>query len=839
VILYYQVEMKRSHSQQQQGVEILELQPLGAGCEVGRSCHILRYKGKTIMLDCGILPSFVGVEALPLYLSEGAGVDPASIDIIFITHFHLDHCAALPHFTERMRGFKGRIFATHPTVAVMQMILRDFIKVTAIAADNPNALYSAEDIDSCIAKIEMVDLRQKINVGGVQFMLLNAGHVLGAAMVMIEMGGVRILYTGDYSCEEDRHLASAECPKDLPPNVLIVEATYGMQVHESRADRERRFCEAVEKIVKRGGRCLIPIFALGRAQELMLILEEYWHSNPSLQSIPVYYANKMAENSLEVYRTYISHMNARVQQQVGSDHNPWRFQYIKETQPKTFKDTGPCVMLASPGMLQSGFSRNLFDAWCEDAKNGVVLAGYSVEGTLARTLETNPLEVESAQKKRMNRRISIDRVSFAAHADSAQTSNFVEQLRPDAIVLVHGERNEMRRLCDALGRKQKNQGGFRGVYMPRNNEALRFRFQEEKVIRLIGKLAEKALRPGVRLQGILVHHEFETLLLQPSELARFTPLATHSLRQRLHVPYRSSFAMLKAFVTAMYADTQEQDVDAEGQASSFTANIKLDKSALALSKLKKRALAVAGGIVVATHYPPDRVILSWAASPIGDMVADSLVAVLAQAEVSQASIKASSRPCSHDHSTTNSESAHLHEEEDEEVISLPLLDSTSSMNNSASSSSTEAADLAEATKWTEDVPWARELLVSDSSLLKTDLSSHIPAATNSNIPLRVLEVEVDSSRLTAQLKRRKDILYRMLCDQYGHNLVSQEDESTLTEGDAYCIRVSLDDKSAKIRCSLSEGFTVEAEEGDDSRVRLGSALERACDLVNELFKPVK
>lgn len=837
--------MKRSFSHsQQQGVEILELQPLGAGCEVGRSCHILRYKGKTIMLDCGILPSFVGLEALPLYLSEGAGVDPASIDIIFITHFHLDHCAALPHFTERMRGFKGRIFATHPTVAVMQMILRDFIKVTAIAADNPNALYSAEDIDACIAKIEMVDLRQKINVGGVQFMLLNAGHVLGAAMVMIEMGGVRILYTGDYSCEEDRHLASAECPKDLPPNVLIVEATYGMQVHESRADRERRFCEAVEKIVKRGGRCLIPIFALGRAQELMLILEEYWHSNPSLQTIPVYYANKMAENSLEVYRTYISHMNARVQQQVGSDHNPWRFQHIKETQPKTFKDVGPCVMLASPGMLQSGFSRNLFDAWCEDAKNGVVLAGYSVEGTLARTLETNPLEVESAQKKRMNRRISIDRVSFAAHADSAQTSNFVEQLRPDAIVLVHGERNEMRRLCDALGRKQKNQGGFRGVYMPRNNEALRFRFQEEKVIRLIGKLAEKTLRPGVRLQGILVHHEFETLLLQPSELARFTPLATHSLRQRLHVPYRSSFAMLKAFVTAMYADTQEQDVDAEGQSASFTANIKLDKSALALSKLKKRALAVAGGMVVATHYPPDRVVLSWAASPIGDMVADSLVAVLAQAEVSQASIKASSRPCSHDHSESG-EHSHLHkvqaeDEEEEEVISLPLLDATST-SLSASSSSSEAVDIAEATKWSETVPWARDLLLSDSSLLKAEASSQVPAVTNLNSSVRVLEVEVDSSRLTAQLKRRKDILYRMLCDQYGHNLVSREDaENESREDDViYCIRVSLDDKSAKITCSLSAGFNVEAEEGEDSRVRLGSALERACDLVNDLFKPVR
>jgi cleavage and polyadenylation specificity factor subunit 3 len=843
--------MKRSHSQQQQqlGVEILELQPLGAGCEVGRSCHILRYKGKTIMLDCGILPSFFGVEALPLYLSEGAGIDPASIDIIFITHFHLDHCAALPHFTERMRGFKGRIFATHPTVAVMQMILRDFIKVTAIAADNPNALYSAEDIDACIAKIEMVDLRQKINVGGVQFMLLNAGHVLGAAMVMIEMGGVRILYTGDYSCEEDRHLAAAECPKDLPPNVLIVEATYGMQVHESRVDRERRFCEAVEKIVKRGGRCLIPIFALGRAQELMLILEEYWHSNPSLQSIPVYYANKMAENSLEVYRTYISHMNARVQQQVGSDHNPWRFEHIKETQPKTFKDVGPCVMLASPGMLQSGFSRNLFDSWCEDAKNGVVLAGYSVEGTLARTLETNPLEVESAQKKRMIRRISIDRVSFAAHADSAQTSNFVDQLRPDAVVLVHGEKNEMRRLCEALGRKQKNRGGFRGVYMPENNTAVKFRFQEEKIVRLIGKLAEKALRPGVRIQGILVHHEFETLLLQPSELARFTPLATHSLRQRLHVPYRSSFAMLKAFIIAMYADTKEQDVDAEGQSASFTANVKLDKSALALSKLKKRALSVANGLVLATHYPPDRVVLSWSASPIGDMVADSLVAVLAQAEVSQASVKASSKSCSHDHSdTSHTGGSHVdHQEaeidEDEEVISLPLLDaSLTSKASTTHSNASEAVDIEAATKWTEEIPWARDLLQSDSSLVKPESSSQLSQSTFPTTVLRVLEVEVDSSRLIAQLKRRRDILFRMLCDQYGHNLVSQEEEVIITStGDEeiiYCIHVSLDDKSAKIKCSL-KGFTVEAKEGDDTRVRLGSALERACDLVSDLYKPVK
>lgn len=237
----------------------------------------------------------------------------------------MDHCAALPHFTERMTGFKGRIFATHPTIAVMRMVLQDFVRVTTIASDDPNALYDQRDIDACLARIEAVDLRQKVNVDGVQFLFFNAGHVLGAAMVLLEIAGVRILYTGDYSCEEDRHLMAAEVPRDFPPNVLIVEATYGMQVHEGREQRERRFTEAVEKIVKRGGRVLIPVFALGRAQELLLILEEYWAANPHLRNIPIYHASKMAGKSLEVYRTYISHMNARIQKQMG-DRNPWNFQ---------------------------------------------------------------------------------------------------------------------------------------------------------------------------------------------------------------------------------------------------------------------------------------------------------------------------------------------------------------------------------------------------------------------------------------------------------------------------------------------------------------------------------
>jgi len=895
------------------GVEFLELQPLGAGCEVGRSCHVLRFKGKTLMLDCGILPSFTGVEALPLYFSEGSALHPSEVDVIFITHFHLDHCAALPHFTERMQGFRGRIFATHPTVAVMRMVLRDFVKVSAIAADSPNALYSGADIDACLARIECVDLRQRVNVGGVNFQLLNAGHVLGAAMVMLEMAGVRVLYTGDYSCEEDRHLAAAECPRDLPPNVLIVEATYGMTVHEGREQRERRFCEAVEKVVRRGGRCLIPVFALGRAQELMLILEEYWRANASLQAIPIFHANKMAEKSLEVYRTYIGHMNARMQQQVG-DHNPWNFQFVRETHPKTFRDSGPCVMLASPGMLQSGFSRKLFDAWCEDARNGVVLAGYSVEGTLARALEQNPVEVESLQKRRLTRRIGIERVSFAAHADSLQTGNFIEQLRPDAIVLVHGERNEMRRLCDALARKYRAAAGFRGCYMPRNNEAVRFRFQEERVVRLVGGLADRPLRPGVRVQGILVHHHFETLLLQPAELARFTQLATHSLRQRLHVPYRSSFAMLKAFVRAMYTDSEEKPEEAGAAAPAPTPAASASSSAPAPpAAARKRVLSVAGGLVTATHQPPDRVVLTWAASPVGDMIADSLVAVIAQAEVSQASVMRTSKPCGHSHGAHGAHGAHSHADEEDDGIAAPTpADRVAAVAAAVAAAKSAAAakaaaasgdvedDVAEAraaAEWVAGEPWARDILSSDSGPFAAAESAAAAAAAAAEAgeagagaaaaggrpAARLLDVDVVAAAggagagraasgpppvavavpassgaaargggggsgggdallaLAPPARRRRDMLVRVLRDQYGAASVRVADEGAPR---GFCVHVALDDKSARVRFgdgaggAGGAGFSVEASEGADDRVQLGPALERACELVDELFRPV-
>ena len=140
----------------------------------------------------------------------------------------------------------------------------------------------------------------------------------------------------------------------------------------------------VHTIVKRGGRCLLPVFALGRAQELLLILDEYWQKNPELHNVPIYYASALAKKCMMVYQTYTNMMNARIREQAKTS-NPFKFKHIMNLKSiQQFDDVGPCVMMASPGMLQSGLSRELLELWCVDKRNGVIIPGYVIEGTLGR-----------------------------------------------------------------------------------------------------------------------------------------------------------------------------------------------------------------------------------------------------------------------------------------------------------------------------------------------------------------------------------------------------------------------------------------------------------------------
>lgn len=231
-------------------------------------------------------------------------------------------------------------------------------------------------------------------------------------MYMIDIAGLKVLYTGDYSREEDRHLVKAEVPPTRP-DVLIVESTYGVQSLEGREEKELRFTNLVHSIIRRGGHVLLPTFALGRAQELLLILDEYWKKHPDLHSVPIYYASSLARKCMAVYQTYIHTMNSNIRSRFARRDNPFVFKYVlsySSPYSASFKslfrhisnvpqargwerkiaEGPPCVVLASPGMLQSGTSRELFELWAPDSRNGLIVTGYSVEGTPARVSYPSP-----------------------------------------------------------------------------------------------------------------------------------------------------------------------------------------------------------------------------------------------------------------------------------------------------------------------------------------------------------------------------------------------------------------------------------------------------------------
>ncbi|CAH0695595.1 unnamed protein product [Spodoptera exigua] len=564
----------------------LTIRPLGAGQEVGRSCIMLEFKGKKIMLDCGIHPGLSGMDALPFVDL----IEADEVDLLLISHFHLDHSGALPWFLTKT-SFKGRVFMTHATKAIYRWLVSDYIKVSNISTEQ--MLYTESDLEGSMDRIETINFHEEKDVRGVRFWAYNAGHVLGAAMFMIEIAGVKILYTGDFSRQEDRHLMAAEIPT-VHPDVLITESTYGTHIHEKREERESRFTGLVSEIVQRGGRCLIPVFALGRAQELLLILDEYWSLHPELQDIPIYYASSLAKKCMAVYQTYVNAMNDRIRRQIAIN-NPFVFRHISNLKGiDHFEDIGPCVIMASPGMMQSGLSRELFESWCTDPKNGVIIAGYCVEGTLAKTILSEPEEITSMSGQKLPLKMSVDYISFSAHTDYQQTSEFINILKPPHVVLVHGEQNEMSRLKAALQREHR---GRLLIHTPRNTQLLALTFRGDKTAKVMGSLAMEKPEPGTQLQGILVKRNFNYHILAPSDLNKYTELTQSEVTQRQSIHYSGSLGLLRHVVMQLAG------------AIDF------------LSETRWRVYSC-----VDLTLENNMITLEWVAQPVSDMFADALVA---------------------------------------------------------------------------------------------------------------------------------------------------------------------------------------------------------------------
>jgi cleavage and polyadenylation specificity factor subunit 3 len=564
----------------------LEILPLGAGNEVGRSCIVMKFRGKTIMFDCGLHPGLSGLNALPCF----DDIDVETVDLLLVTHFHLDHSGALPYFLTKT-VFNGSTFMTHPTKAILKLLFSDYVKVSNIGSD-AERLYSPQDLSVALDQCRLVDYHQELEHKGIKFWCYNAGHVIGAAMFMVEIAGIRVLYTGDYSCEDDRHLKPAEVP-DIAVDILIVESTYGTKLHEPRIERERLFTSQVHGILRQGGRCLLPVFALGRAQELLLILDEYWDSHPEIQHIPIYYASSLAQKCMTVFQTYINMMGDRVRQHFDQGVNPFIFKHISNLKSMDyFDDNSSSVVMASPGMLQNGQSRELFERWCHDPRNGTVLTGYCVDNTLAKELRSQPSEISMSDGSVKPLNMSVSYISFSAHADFKQTSNFIEQLKPSYVVLVHGDVNEMARLKGALERK------FRmNVYSPANHQTVEFSFQVRKNVKLV--------QSDDFEEGVVLKKDTEHIIMPIEAVPHFTNIQVNRIFHKMHVPYAYHLRTLQRLIKGIFNDVRSQVED------------------------EVTVLLVEGQVKV---RPQSNGCLSleWRASPMNDTIADTIALTILQ-----------------------------------------------------------------------------------------------------------------------------------------------------------------------------------------------------------------
>ncbi|KAI9572193.1 beta-lactamase-like protein [Boletus coccyginus] len=607
----------------------LRVIPLGAGQEVGRSCIVLQHRDKTVVCDAGIHPGNSGMATLPFV----DHLDWNTVDAILITHFHLDHVGALTYIMEKtnFRQGNGKVYMTHPTKALYKLVMQDLLSVNLSSL---GSLFTTTEVSQSLTSIIPVSVHQQVSpCPGVSFTPYHAGHVLGACMFMIDILGLKILYTGDYSREEDHHLVKAEIPPTRP-DVLIVESTHGVHTFETRAEKELQFTALVHAILGRGGHVLLPVFALGTAQELLLVLEAYWEDHPDLHSVPIYYTSSLARKCMAVYQTHIHTMNANIRSRFAKRDNPFVFKHVSSVPSQrdwtwNIAQGFPCVVLASPGFMDSGSSRELLELWAPDPRNGVIVTGYSIEGTLAKSLLNEPEEIPSLKGGRIPRRISIDNVSFSAHVDYSQNSEFIELVDSDHVVLVHGEKSTMGRLRTALEARYEDRGVDRKVYTPGNLETLQISVQRERIAQVVGRLATDGPREGDVLSGLLVAKDCSYTLLDAQELDKFVGLLVPVVTQKQRLMIGVAWELVRWHLEGMFGRVEER-VDSD-----------LVKTIRVMHAVDVK------------HTGEQHVTVEWESSGENDMIADATVGLLAGVDKSAASVKY----CSRDGVTSH---AHVH-----------------------------------------------------------------------------------------------------------------------------------------------------------------------------------
>lgn len=448
----------------------------GAAGGVTGSCHLLEANGRRILIDCGM---FQGSHELHEDNAAPFGFDAASIDVLLLTHAHLDHCGRIPLLVKR--GFRGKILCTSATKDLARLVLLDSAHLHEEEArrrrhhgEASEPLYDTMDaLDSLDSFGPTTDYGRPVDLGpGLVATYFDAGHILGSSSILVEATErgrtKRILFSGDIGPRE-RSLLNPPAPPS-GADVVVMESTYGDRDHRSLADSVSEFHAAIRRAEGRGGNVIIPTFALERAQELLFFLREGMASGRVPASMRVFLDSPMAISATQIFRRHPEAMKAELTDMLDSGRDPFKLPDLHFTRDASDsialnRIRSGAVIMAGSGMCTGGRVRHHLRHNLAHRDCSVIFVGFAAEGTLARIIVDGAKSVKLFGDH-VPVRAHIHTINgFSAHAGKSDLLDWHERTgTPEVTFLVHGETKARDALAKALGKTRVERPDLHGVH---------------------------------------------------------------------------------------------------------------------------------------------------------------------------------------------------------------------------------------------------------------------------------------------------------------------------------------------------------------------------------------
>lgn len=422
----------------------MQLQFLGATGTVTGSKYLLQHQSKNILIDCGL---FQGFKQLRLRNWKPLPFSPKNIDAVILTHAHIDHSGYLPLLVKN--GFTGPIYCSQATQALCQVLLLDSAKLQEEEAQYLNKhtfskhkpalpLYTREDAQNALQQFQPVDFYNPTKLGGaINFHLLPAGHILGAAMVYIEDGNTSVLFSGDLGRQKDLIMNPPAIVKNA--DYLIVESTYGNRSHDP-SDPLEKLGNIINRTIERGGKVIVPTFAVGRAQLLLYCIHLLKKNGVIPEKLPVYLNSPMAVEATAIFDEHPGEYRLTPEQSEAMCKTAHVVFDVEESKLLNTKK-GPLIILAGSGMATGGRIVHHLKTFAPDPKNTILFSGFQAGGTRGAAMLDGAKEIKiHGEYVPVNAEIAIiDNLS--AHADANEIITWLKHFDapPKQTFITHGE----------------------------------------------------------------------------------------------------------------------------------------------------------------------------------------------------------------------------------------------------------------------------------------------------------------------------------------------------------------------------------------------------------------